>query len=101
MATLRVTATIGPTCPGPQREGQTCTGPYSGEFTLTDRAGNEIQRFATDAEGHFTLQIAPGDYRVGPVTAGGKMTPRATPVDVSLTAGQTVEILIELDSGIR
>ena len=100
-ATLRVTATIGPTCPGPQREGQTCTGPYSGEFTLTDRAGNELQRFTTDAEGHYTLQIAPGEYRVGPTTAGGKMVPRGAPVDVSLTAGQTVEIMIELDSGMR
>lgn len=98
---LRVTATIGPTCPGPQREGQTCTGPYSGEFTLTDRAGNEVARFTTDTDGHAALEVAPGDYRVAPTAAGGRMSPRGTPVEVTVSAGQTVEITIELDSGIR
>lgn len=97
---MRVTATIGPTCPGPQREGQICTQPYSGEFTVTDRVGNEVARFTTDADGYYTLEVAPGDYRVAPVT-GGRSLPRGNPVDVTLTEGQTVEISLELDTGIR
>ncbi|HTP06676.1 MAG TPA: hypothetical protein VMP08_00390, partial [Anaerolineae bacterium] len=51
---VHLTATIGPSCPGPQRPGQVCTQPYQGLFVVTDAAGAEVARATTDQDGQAT-----------------------------------------------
>ncbi len=96
---VHLTATVGPTCPGPQRPGQVCTRPYQGEFVVTNNAGAEVARVTTDQNGKATIDLPPGDYTIAPEVAG--KLPRSAPTTVTVPAGQYVEVNIELDTGIR
>jgi hypothetical protein len=98
---ISVTATVGPTCPGPERPGQECTAPYVGEFVVTDRNGDMVAHFTTDQDGHFMLDLPPGDYQVTPkLDSTGPFPPRGK-VDVTVAPGQYADVAIELDTGIR
>ncbi len=96
---VHLTATLGPTCPGPQRPGQICTRPYQGEFVVTNNAGTEVARVTTDQNGKATIDLPPGDYTIA-LEVAGKL-PRSAPTTVTVLAGQYVEVNIELDTGIR
>lgn len=96
---VRLTATISPTCPGPQRPGQVCTRPYEGVFSVTDDAGTEVARVTTDQNGQATINLPPGDYIITPRVEGP--WPSGVPTAVMVSAGQYVEVTVELDSGIR
>lgn len=97
---LVFTATLGPTCPGPQRVGQVCTAPYVGEFVVLKVDGSEAASFTTDTNGQATLDLPPGVYTVSLVNTG-RSRPRGGPVEVTVITGQYVEVVLELDSGIR
>ena len=96
---IHLTATIGPTCPGPERPGQVCTKPYEGLFIVTDKAGAEVARAATDQTGQATIDLPPGDYTIGHKVEG--KLPSAAATTVTVLPGQYVEVSIGLDSGIR
>ncbi len=96
---IHLTATIGPTCPGPQRLGQVCTKPYEGTFIVVNKAGTEVARATTDQTGRATINLPPGDYVISPRVEGKLPSAAATPVTV--LSGQYVEISIGLDTGIR
>ncbi len=98
---LRVTATIGPTCPGPERPGQVCTKPYVGEFVVTSKDGKEIARFTTDQDGRAVIDLPPGDYHITPKLDSNSPYPRGGSIDVSVTKGVYAEVNLELDTGIR
>ncbi|HZY41399.1 MAG TPA: hypothetical protein VFF59_05290 [Anaerolineae bacterium] len=98
---LQVTATIGPTCPGPQRVGQVCTAPYVGEFIVSTREGREVARFTTDDQGRSKLDLPPGDYSVSPKLDSARGLPRGGPIDVQVIAGAYTEVMFELDTGMR
>jgi hypothetical protein len=96
---IRIIAKVGPTCPGPQRPGQVCAGPYEGEFSITTGNGTEAAHVTTDKDGQATVDLPPGQYTVTPKIEG--RLPSGTPMDVTVLPGQIVEVSIELDTGIR
>lgn len=96
---MRITAKIGPTCPGPQRPGQVCETPYQGEFSITTGQNTVAISAITDQEGQVTVDLPPGRYTVAPKIEG--RFPSGAPVAVTVPSGQVVEISIELDSGLR
>ena len=96
---LRLIAKLGSTCPGPQRPGQVCAGPYAGEFIITTDMGAEVARATTDQEGRATVDLPPGRYTVTPNIQG--RLPTGAPVDVTVPPGQVVDVNMELDSGMR
>jgi len=96
---IRLTATMGPTCPGPERPGQVCTQPYEGLFVVTDNAGAEVARVTTDQNGQAAIDLPPGDYTLTPKIEG--RFPSGAPTAVTVLSGQVVEVSVELDTGIR
>jgi hypothetical protein len=62
-------------------------------------SGKEVARTNTDAAGRFSFDLAPGDYLVVSLTTG--VFPLPSSAEVTVVAGQVVEIELLLDSGIR
>jgi hypothetical protein len=98
-AGIRITARIGPTCPGPERPGQVCEKPYQGEFSITTNQNTAAIQVTTDENGQVTVELPPGQYTVTPKIEG--RFPSGAPVDVTVPIGQIVEVSVELDSGMR
>ncbi len=96
---IRITAKIGPTCPGPERPGQVCEKPYQGEFSITTSQNTVAIQATTDQDGQVMVELPPGQYTVTPKIEG--RFPTGAPVDVTVPTGQIVEVSIELDSGMR
>ena len=96
---IHFTATIGPTCPGPERPGQVCTQPYAGLFSVMDNTGAEVMRVTTDQNGQATIDLPPGEYTLTPKIEG--RFPSGAPAAVTVLSGQYVEVSVELDTGIR
>jgi hypothetical protein len=96
---IRIIAKVGPTCPGPERPGQVCEGPYEGVFSITIGNGTEAAQVTTDKDGRATVDLPPGQYTVTPKIEG--RFPSGAPVDVTVPPGQVVEVSIELDTGMR
>lgn len=98
---LMVVATVGPTCAGPQREGQVCTAPFEGEFVVTRADGSEAARLKTDVDGHAQIDLPPGDYTLTAIPGTGRANRRGGSATATVVAGQYVEVVLELDTGIR
>jgi len=100
---IRIIAKIGPTCPGPQRPGQVCEGPYQGEFIITTSNttsnGTEAAHTTTSKDGQVTVDLPPGQYTVTPKTEG--RLPSGSSVKVTIPPGQYVDVNVELDTGMR
>jgi hypothetical protein len=96
---IRLTATVGPTCPGPQRPGQVCTQPYQGLFVVTNTAGSEVARVTTNQNGQALIDLPPGEYTITPKIEG--RLPSGAPVTATVIDGQYVKVASELDSGMR
>ncbi len=96
-----LTATLGPTCPGPQQEGQVCTAPYEGKFIVMHADGSEVARFNTGVDGRAVVDLSPGRYIVSLAPGAGRTQPRGEPVEVIVVAGQRVAVDLELDTGLR
>jgi hypothetical protein len=96
---IHLTATIGPTCPGPERPGEVCTQPYQGLFVVTNSSGAEVVRATTDQNGKATIDLPPGNYIVAPKVEG--RLPSGMPTAVTVLPGQYVEVSVGLDTGIR
>ena len=98
---IRITASIGPTCPGPSRAGESCERPYTGEFVIANSSGAEAAHVTTDDKGQATVALAPGEYTVK-LNLNSKLPyPRGAPTTVTVPPGQYVEVTIQLDTGIR
>ena len=56
----------------------------------------------TDSNGHFTVALSPGSYTVHAEAGPGMIgLSQITPGDVTVRAGATTTVRIELDTGIR
>lgn len=71
-------------------------------ITIQTPDGKLVQTVTTDANGHFSATLPAGSYvlrvAIEPGTVGIR---QMTPGNVSITAGKTTTITIELDTGIR
>ncbi len=97
-------ATAGPTCPVvTEPPDPACADrPVAGAtLVVTDLAGSEIARTVTDADGRFTIELAPGTYRLVPQPVEGLMGTAAV-VNVTVEAqGLLTGLLVGYDTGIR
>jgi hypothetical protein len=96
-------ALIGPTRPGPIRQGQ---GPSVQPFKTTliiSTAGEqrEVARLETGSDGRFRIALPPGEYLVGPPPAQGRFLPRGSEELVKVLPGQFARVTINFDSGMR
>jgi uncharacterized surface anchored protein len=55
----------------------------------------------TDKNGHFRVLLSPGRYLVKVAPVPGGYPAQREPVEVTIAAGQTLSVKIELDTGIR
>lgn len=103
LGTISGVVVAGPTCPVEAIK-DTCAPKAvpDRDVSIQTPAGVEVARAVTDANGHFAVRVAAGAYVVR-VSAGPGMLglDQVTPGDVTVRAGQTSEIQIELDTGIR
>ncbi len=91
-----------PGCPGPVRAGSPCPPrPVAGrDIAVIDQKGTTVKTVTTDAQGYFQLNLGSGNYRLELVAPPGQPDQGRTR-QVSVNAGQVVNLEIEVDSGIR
>ena len=94
--------TLTPPCPVVE-EGQGCpTIPYETTVVIRDaESGEMIVTTASDAEGKFHVELAPGDYVLEGGTSRVETTPKAEPVAFTVVAGGYTSVEMKYDSGIR
>lgn len=103
-ATLAGVVLVGPTCPvQPLNDptGRCADRPYAALVRVLGADGSEVARAQTDPRGAFALDLAAGAYQVIASAPDGRAFPRPSTQLVSLAAGQTVQLTLRLDSGIR
>jgi hypothetical protein len=92
----------GPTCPVENAEQPCPPRSVPNRLVLIETAGGTIVvRVTTDQQGQFEVTLAPGVYQVKVPPNGNPFPVQRTPQMVTVVAGQTVQVLIELDTGIR
>jgi hypothetical protein len=97
-------ATAGPVCPVERTPPDPACAdrPVVGAaIILRDLAGAEVARARTDLDGGFTFTVAPGRYLLEPQPVEGLMG-TAPPLQVTVEAGgETSELAVSYDTGIR
>jgi hypothetical protein len=101
---VRGTVTSGPVCPVvTEPPTPACADrPVAGAVLLfRDATGTEVARVTSAADGTFSVELAPGAYRLVPQPFHGLMgTP--SPTDVAVKAGQLMTVVnVTYDTGIR
>jgi hypothetical protein len=77
-----------------------CDAPFAATFLVT-RSGRGIATFASSSDGHFTVMLPPGDYRIVPTADAPLLAPTAQGHDVVVgPVGLTTDTLL-FDTGIR
>jgi hypothetical protein len=102
-ARLVVTALAGPVCPvvtdppAPECAPRPVDGAV---IAVTDADGIEVGRAATDPDGKVGFDLVPGEVVVIPQSVEG-LPGTAAMFTVMLTAGQTLQVMADYDTGIR
>jgi hypothetical protein len=89
----------GPTCPVETPEEPCPPRPVDAEISAQDGEGAIVASTRTDADGDYTLSLAPGDYTL--VADTGAALPFCDPVPVSVPVDRSVKADISCDTGIR
>jgi hypothetical protein len=103
LGTIAGEVVAGPTCPVATVENPCPPKPVPDrKVLLLTPGGVLVTTTMTDANGRFAVRLAPGSYTVH-VEAGPGMLglDQVTPGNVTVHAGQTTTMQIELDTGIR
>ena len=98
---IRGVVQSGPTCPVERINSPCPPHPLAATIVVRDAAGHELARTHSAADGHFTVDVAPGTYTVVGLTIGSSMLPRPIPITVTVTSGRYATVTVEYDSGIR
>lgn len=91
---------LGPTCAGPEREGQTCPSAPWADTTLQLRneAGVLVGQAVSDSQGRFAIRAPAGRYRL--VVVVPKVTRCPSP-EVDLPTRSAQPLVVDCDSGRR
>jgi hypothetical protein len=92
---------IGPACPVMTVESPCPDEPYQTKLTVFTLDGQEVMRFASDAEGKFEVNLPPGDYILHPENPEGRPIPSAADVPFTVIPNEFTNIIVTFDSGIR
>ena len=91
-----------PTPRGSGIEGQVLIGsnqPYQATLTVNSLSGVQIMQFQTDAQGHFSVPLVPGEYILHPESPNG--IPFAGDQSFVVETGRYTRLTVNYDSGIR
>jgi hypothetical protein len=103
LGTIAGDVVAGPTCPVESIEDPCAPKPVPDRKVLILTPGGAIAATTTtDANGRFSVRVAPGSYTVRAEAGPGKLgLNQVSPGDVTVRAGATATVRIELDTGIR
>lgn len=96
---VRGSITYGPLCPVVQAGSPCPDRPWRGKVQAFSPDGTLVTEVDTDAAGSFTMPLHPGKYTITPLTPDGPPTAKSRSVTVSPRA--FVEVVLQVDSGIR
>lgn len=93
---------LSPTCPGPEKTGESCVKPYQATVLVKSKDGaKEITRFSSDKDGQFQVDLPVGQYLLEPTATGSGRFPRTSPQLVGVEENKYTEIIIGYDTGMR
>ena len=91
---------IGPTRPGPTRQGIPDSKPLADTEFLVAKENITVASFKTDGQGRFRVSLPPGHYTISRKDWNAKIG-SSGPFEVDVTAGQMKVVHWECDTGIR
>jgi hypothetical protein len=92
---------LGPICPV-EMEGSPCPDePAGGVEVRAIRDGEAVAEATSDADGRFELLLEPGTYTLKAVIGPDGPGMFAKPVEVTVSSGGFVDVVVPVDSGIR
>jgi hypothetical protein len=98
---IRGRVLLGPTCPVVM-EGSPCPDePVADVEVRALRDGETVAQTTSGSEGRFELALPPGRYTLEAVVGSDGPGMFAKPVDVTVTSGAFVEVVVPVDTGIR
>jgi hypothetical protein len=77
-----------------------CDAPFSATFTVQQN-GRSVAQFHTDADGHFTVMLAPGNYTIVPASDAPIIAPQSQVKTVQVMPTGLTNVTLEFDTGIR
>ncbi len=77
-----------------------CEAPFSAGFTVQQQ-GAVVTTFRSDAEGRFTIALAPGTYRIIPNADAPIIVPAAQAKTVDVGPVGLTEVRLAFDTGLR
>ncbi|GAC1650176.1 MAG: hypothetical protein NVS4B8_24220 [Herpetosiphon sp.] len=94
---------VGPTCPVEVQSRQCAPRPLAATIVVADQAtAREVMRFASQADGHFHVALAPGSYLLIPQMLPDRALPRPPgPITILVLPNQYARVTIVYDSGLR
>jgi hypothetical protein len=98
---LEGTVTLGPITPVEQMGGEPNTRPYEASIDVTTPDGDVVETVESGSDGAFSVRLPAGSYRLVPRSPKNSPLPYAAPVDTTIVAGETTNVEIAYDSGIR
>lgn len=100
--TLDGVVEAGPTCPVESVTQPCPPKPVPNRAVLIETSGGSIvTQVTTDQQGRFEVNLAPGTYELKVVPGITQYPIQRKPQEVTIVAGQTTQVKIELDTGIR
>lgn len=93
---------LGPFCPVEAKD-VPCpvpSGAYASREIWVSRGGEIVARAPLDASGHFRIPLAPGPYTVD-INRAGMDASGDVPKEVQIRSGETRQLDIAIDTGIR
>ena len=95
---------LGPTCPVERNppDPNCAPRPYQTSIRVQPVSpSSPYMTITTDASGTFTVSIDPGTYTLQPQSQNNSVYPRCTATEVTVVAGQTQNVNLDCDTGIR
>ena len=77
-----------------------CDAPFAATFEVRQE-GRRVATFASDAEGRFTVALAPGAYLIVPAANAPLMNPSAQAKAVEVGREGLTSVQLSFDTGIR
>ncbi len=99
--TLHGTVTVSPVCPVETLDDVCRPRPLANRQVQIKASDGKSITMTTDQQGAFIIQLPPGRYLIEVQSVSYPMRQRVPLTAVSIVAGQTSEINIPLDTGIR
>jgi hypothetical protein len=81
--------------------GERNTRPYAAIIDVATPDGDVVKTVESGSDGAFSARLPAGSYRLVPRSPQDSPLPYAAPLDTTIVAGETTEVEIAYDSGIR